>query len=111
MKIAGTASLKSVERMNLCDLYQQTTDALNDVIRSAKSKTLEKLYTEEYRPAIQGVNLTKIQSLETGEPVVVCFSSRCTEMNLPYPGKLYEYFINNVSGTTLSGSKSFAIMR
>lgn len=81
-------------------IYRQTVDA-------AKSKTLEELYTEEFRPSVQRANKTTVKSLETGKPVSVDLRYRLVEGKLNGSHRLM-YTVVTPNGKTL-GKKGFGI--
>ena len=58
-------------RNELEKMYEVSQAHMREVIDNAHSKTLDKLYTDEFRPEVLKSNKTTVMSLKTGEPISV----------------------------------------
>lgn len=52
-------------------MFETSQARMREVIDSVHSKTLDKLYTDEFRPEILNANKSTVISLKTGEPIPV----------------------------------------
>lgn len=66
-------------RNELEKMYETSQAHIREVIDKAHSKTLDKLYTDEFRPEVLKSNKTTVMSLKTGEAIPVDVECILTE--------------------------------
>lgn len=93
-------------RNELEKMYETSQACIREVIDKTHSRTLDKLYTDEFRPSKLHDNKTTIISLETGEPVSVGVTGRITNGTQDGSHRR-KYFLKN--DKEILGSKSFGI--
>ena len=102
MKVSGTISA--------IEMYQQSLDAFQEMVHSAKSGTLEEIYTERFMPYITGQYMTTVKSLKTGDPAAAVMKRRVKETFEDSIKKIeYTDSLTHQSTGTVLGSKTFDI--
>lgn len=95
-------------RIDLEKMYESSQARIREVIDKAHSKTLDKLYTDEFRPEVLKANKTTVISLKTGEPVPVTLSGRITDGRQEGSHRR-KYLLKSDDKDDILGSKSFGI--
>ena len=89
-------------------MFEHSQQTMQEIISSAKSKTLEELYTDEFRPQILNNNQTTVKSLKTGKTVIANLYYILTEGKLKGNHRR-KYFLKNEENGKKLGFKSFGL--
>lgn len=100
---------KKTAARTINDLYRDSMKVYMDLVKSVKSRSLEELYTDEFRPSKTKSNITTVKSLATGKPVEAELSEALISGKSENVKHRLKYFLKTVSEGKFLGSKIFSI--
>lgn len=110
MNISPINNLKVNQARELEKMFEASQVRMREVIDSVHSKTLDKLYTDEFRPEILNANKTTVISLKTGEPIPVNIDGPIVEGKVNGNHRR-RYTVRTEDDKTQLGYKTFGIKK